>query len=145
MAKKQTESKTMDNQTLEKLKRIYNQADSFGKELMEKEFPELKENEDERIKGAIIDHLKDNGLTEWASWLEKQVYKKPCVIYPKFKVGDVIKPVIPNGHYVPVRVICIVDGLYQCESDDKTEYTSFDVQFQDMYELVGQNNEEESK
>ena len=134
----------MDTQTLEKLQRIYDQADTFGKELMEKEFPELKENEDERIKGAIIDHLKDNGLTEWASWLKKQVYRKPCVIYPKFKVGDVIKPVIPNGHYVPVRVTCIIDGFYQCESDDKSEYTSFGVPFQDLYELVGQNKEEES-
>jgi len=35
-------------------------------------FPELKESEDERIRGAIIDHLKDNNLTEWATWLEKQ-------------------------------------------------------------------------
>ena len=35
-------------------------------------FPELKESEDERIRGAIIDHLKDNNLTEWAAWLKKQ-------------------------------------------------------------------------
>ena len=35
-------------------------------------FPELGESEDERIRGAIIDHLKDYNLTEWAAWLEKQ-------------------------------------------------------------------------
>ena len=37
-------------------------------------FPQLKEkeSEDERIRGAIIDHLKDYNLTEWAAWLEKQ-------------------------------------------------------------------------
>lgn len=35
-------------------------------------FPELKETKDEGIRGAIIDHLKDNNLTEWADWLEKQ-------------------------------------------------------------------------
>lgn len=29
-------------------------------------------SEDEKIRGAIIDHLKDNNLTEWAAWLEKQ-------------------------------------------------------------------------
>ena len=35
-------------------------------------FPELAESEDEQIRGAIIDHLKDYNLTEWAAWLEKQ-------------------------------------------------------------------------
>ena len=33
-------------------------------------------SEDERIRGAIIDHLKDNDLIEWASWLEKQGEQK---------------------------------------------------------------------
>lgn len=28
--------------------------------------------EDEKIRGAIIDHLKDYNLTEWADWLEKK-------------------------------------------------------------------------
>jgi len=86
MAKKQTESKTMDNQTLEKLKRIYNQADSFGKELMEKEFPELKENEDEMIRHYLIYFVKiNNGVNippDYAkkalAWLEKQGEQKPA-------------------------------------------------------------------
>ena len=144
----------MDTETFKKLKRIYDQADSFGKKLMEKEFPELIENKDERIRKELIEALKQLDkekcsictypYLDWAAWLEKQVYRKPCVIYPKFKVGDVVKPVIPNGHYVPVRVTCIIDGFYQCESDDKSEYTSFGVPFQDLYELVGQNKEEES-
>lgn len=30
------------------------------------------ESEDEKIRGAIIDHLKDHNLTEWLAWLEKQ-------------------------------------------------------------------------
>ena len=34
--------------------------------------PELIESEDKEIRGAIIDYLKDNNLTEWAAWLEKQ-------------------------------------------------------------------------
>lgn len=42
------------------------------KERLQPFFPELKESEDERIRGAIIDHLKDYNLTEWAAWLEKQ-------------------------------------------------------------------------
>jgi hypothetical protein len=37
--------------------------------------PELAESEDENIRGAIIDHLKDNNLTEWAAWLENQGQK----------------------------------------------------------------------
>ena len=40
--------------------------------------PELAESEDENIRGAIIDHLKDNNLTEWAAWLEKQGEQKPA-------------------------------------------------------------------
>ena len=39
---------------------------------LENTFPELRESEDKKIRGAIIDHLKDYGLTEWAAWLEKQ-------------------------------------------------------------------------
>ena len=40
----------------------------------EKYFPELKESEseDDGIKGAIIEHLRDNNLNEWASWFENQ-------------------------------------------------------------------------
>lgn len=48
----------------------------FGmKDVLVDIFSELKESEDERIRGAIIDHLKDNNLTEWAAWLEKQKEK----------------------------------------------------------------------
>lgn len=55
---------------------LYAQTDST-KAVLEEIFPELKESGDERIRGAIIDHLKDNNLTEWAAWLEKQGEKKP--------------------------------------------------------------------
>ena len=40
----------MDTKTLEKLQRIYDQVDTFGKSLMEKEFPELKESDDSKMK-----------------------------------------------------------------------------------------------
>jgi hypothetical protein len=72
----------MDTETLKKLHRIYNQTNSFGKELMEKEFPELKESEDERIRKEII-RIVDiwtnssptvNGIPAETllAWLEKQ-------------------------------------------------------------------------
>ena len=90
-------------------------------------FPELRESEDERIRGAIIDHLKDNNLTEWAAWLEKQgeqeepqVYKTEDgeiitysesegykVIEPKFKVGDWI--VDEHWHMHIVKKVSKID------------------------------------
>ena len=72
----------MDTKTLEKLQRIYDQADTFGKELIEKEFPELKESDDERIRKELIKALKQLDrekcqvdtypYLDWAAWLEKQ-------------------------------------------------------------------------
>ena len=92
---------------------------------MEEIFPALKESEDERIRGAIIDHLKDNNLTEWAVWLEKQGEQKqdPCEhckdcvknadkVEPKFHQGDwivfnglvlLIKEVVP-GYYRTISI-----------------------------------------
>lgn len=76
----------MDTKTLEKLQRIYDQADNFGKGLMEKEFPELKESKDERIKRCIRMCLTDateqrfedfnTTLKDCLSWLEKQSEQK---------------------------------------------------------------------
>ena len=82
----------MDTKTLEKLQRIYDQADNFGKSLMEKEFPELKESDDEKNVKNLINELKDSlraancqndatggghekriALLEWGiAWIEKQ-------------------------------------------------------------------------
>ena len=45
---------------------------AMAKRLLDDYSHELKEFEYERIRGAIVDHLKDNNLTEWAAWLEKQ-------------------------------------------------------------------------
>ena len=70
------------NKTIESIKRIYDQADSFGKELMEKEFPELRESEDERIRKELIAFLERKQLiptetkNEWIAWLEKQGEQK---------------------------------------------------------------------
>lgn len=69
------------NGAIESIKRIYNQADSYGKELMEKEFPELRESEDERIRKSLIKGFQhydkeckwgEFTTTEILSWLEKQ-------------------------------------------------------------------------
>lgn len=78
----------MDEETLTKLKRIYNQADSFGKELMEKEFPEVFDSGDEKIRKEIkrmITYFYGSNLNyehlvaeeDMIDWLEKQEEKKP--------------------------------------------------------------------
>lgn len=58
-------------QALKVAKETYDKQPMY-RDWLDKMFPELKESEDERIRGAIIGHLKDNNLTEWAAWLEKQ-------------------------------------------------------------------------
>ena len=63
--------------------KLYNEAIERAKKhcadyVVETIFPELAESEDEKIRGAIIDHLKDNNLIEWANWLEKQGEQKPA-------------------------------------------------------------------
>ena len=60
----------------EEAKRLYETANADQRYVLESLFPELAESEDERIRGAIIDHLKDNNLTEWAAWLERQGEQK---------------------------------------------------------------------
>jgi phenylalanyl-tRNA synthetase alpha subunit len=63
------------NEAIEVIKRNYPHVTESGSQFetaLRLLIPELKESEDERIRGAIIDHLKDNNLTEWAAWLEKQ-------------------------------------------------------------------------
>ena len=60
------------DEALEWMRSVYPTMTGADKEDAGHFFPELKESEDERIRGAIIDHLKDNNLTEWAAWLENQ-------------------------------------------------------------------------
>lgn len=66
----------MEKETLEKLRRIYDQADSIGREIIEKEFPELKESEDEEMKRKILELVSISGngndYEEISAWLEKQ-------------------------------------------------------------------------
>ena len=96
-------------------------------------FPELSESEDENIRGAIIDHLKDYNLTEWAAWLEKQgqtftnqarklEMEKAAFSTKdkqKFKVGDWI--IKNDDSHINIDYICceitkIENGNYTVES-----------------------------
>jgi hypothetical protein len=78
MRKLTTEQKAKAyDEALERAKQLYvDGMPQISRNTTEYIFPELKKSEDERIRGAIIDHLKDNNLTEWAAWLEKQGEQK---------------------------------------------------------------------
>lgn len=84
-------------EVIESIKRIHNQADSYGKELMEKEFPELHElSETEMIEKLYrllcaevsIGVFEKYGLTDDAvfSWFEKQ--REHANFRNKIQVGD---------------------------------------------------------
>lgn len=131
-------------------------AFKYAKELSETIFPELRESEDERIRKWIISDLKDSidscaycertkpQALEAISWLEKQGEQKPEIeyIYPKFRIGDVIEPIKPNGYYPPVRVLSIEKKTksYYCESDDKKHFSSIPIRCEDEYKFVEQKS-----
>ena len=100
------------DEALEKSKRLYEQGTIT--ESLCYVFPELKELENEKIRGAIIDHLKDNNLTEWAAWIEKQGEQQTSdKIEPEFKVGDWI-----NGYYTNYKVLSVNNEGYVVEDVD---------------------------
>lgn len=124
------------------------------KEKLEEIFPELKD-EDERIRKEIIAFLKENletgradetwslsGLERWVAWLEAQGEKKLEVkyVYTKFRVGDVIVEIEPNGSCPPVTVKYVGEGAYSCRSDDGKRVLSFPITMQDEYKLVEQES-----
>ena len=72
-------------------------------------------------------------------------------VEPKFKIGDVIVEIKPNGYGRPVRVkyVDVGEGSYYCKSDDEKRFLSFPIISQDEYKLVKQvsvwSEEDESK
>ncbi len=71
----------MEQETFEKIKRFYEQADSRGREIMEQEFPELRESEDERIRRTLVEYFGPKAQLDFVrgvpiqkirDWLEKQ-------------------------------------------------------------------------
>ena len=122
-------------------------------------FPELKGSEDERIRKMLIKYFKKLKVDSFINleipsilaWLEKQEEQKPEVkyIYPKFRVGEEIVEVIPNGYCPSVVVKYIGEGRYSCESKDGKRFLSFPIKNENQYRLVEQNptewNEEDEQ
>ena len=141
------------NEALNWMRELYPGLHGATKEDAEQVFPELRESEDERVRKTLI-HIvkgacdkygikyKGDDITEekLLSYLEKQKEQKPETkyVYPKFRKGDVIEPVTPNGSFTPVRVVGIYDGSYSCRSDDNKAYLSLPIKQEDEYKLVEQ-------
>ena len=127
---------------------LYAQTDST-KNVLEDILPELAESDNERIRKKCIELIKrvipsgdsqsqeSKEILDCISYLEKQ---KPEIkyVYPKFRKGDVIEPITPNGYFTPVRVVGIWDGSYSCRSDDGKAYLSLPIKQEDEYRLVEQ-------
>ena len=96
-------------------------------------FPELKENEDERIKKALLEHIK--GITSWEyflginkeqmiAWLEKQG-KQNFLKIAKFKVGDTICRKGYTDHIVTDIYDKCEIPVYICKTDEGESHITF--------------------
>lgn len=77
--------------------------------------------------------------------LEKQREQEPEVeyVYPKFRAGDLIEEIEPNGYSKPVRVKYIGCGYYSCESDDHKRFLSLPINQEDDFRLVEEKDDSE--
>ena len=77
--------------------------------------------------------------------LEKQREQEPEVeyVYPKFRAGDLIEEIEPNGYSKPVRVKYIGCGYYSCESDDHKRFLSLPIKQEDDFRLVEEKDDSE--
>lgn len=112
-------------------------------EVLERAFPQLKENEDERIKRCISDVVRKYGREfttgtvtkeKMLAWLEKQGERKPVdKVEPKFKVGDWIikKQNSDINKFGKYKITDIKDGKYWYN-----EFIICEITEQDEWELV---------
>lgn len=103
-----------------------------------------KQSENERIRKEIIRLIQNGGYVsakvkeEMLSYLENLKEQKPNVeyVYPKFRVGDEIVEVSPNGSCCPVIIKYIGEGGYYCESKDRKRFLSFPIKQENEYRLI---------
>ena len=89
-------------------------------------FPELKEDDDERIRKELIEFIQwseDRGMTrhdfhqakrpsEWIAYLEKQKEKKPILEVFGFKVGDAVRLKDGDGRKHIIKSFEEVEGVH---------------------------------
>ena len=134
----------MDYQDKLRLAKEALDSGSYDKETIEYIFPELKESEDERIRKALIQHIKDKVSVilgwrkeELINWLEKQGEQKTInKVKPKFKVGDIIKYVGEREEFSKEKhtIKKIFDDFYLTIDD-----TYIPFKFEEYYTLINQN------
>ena len=105
--------------------------DNDKMEILSVIIPELKENEDEKIRKEIMNYCYERlnttygalpnieSIKKWLAWLEKQEEQKSAdKVEPKFKVGDWV--IYVCGEYsATLQIKNIVDGTYEF-TDDST-------------------------
>lgn len=105
-------------------------------------FPELAESEDERIRKALMQNLKERfgtkgnmgeglDMPDVLAWFENQGEQKPVVVIPKFRVGDVIRP---KGSTAEYTIESISGECYHGKG------WGLHISGDDDYELVGQKS-----
>jgi len=123
----------MKELSIEEKARAYDKAITYAKNLLntignatlgnlvlknefENMFPQLKENEDEKLREQVVYainqlHVCECTKNKLKSWLEKQCEQKPAdKVEPKFKVGDKIQYI--KGHGTIMTIEKIENGEY---------------------------------
>lgn len=106
------------DEALKKASAAHKDEDRHLKATLERIFPELKEDDDERIRKNCIHflelqkqrHATTFKINECIAWLEKQGKKSTDKIKPRFKVGDWV-------------VFITSESVYQVEKKENYEYT----------------------
>lgn len=122
---------------LERARKSHDKANGLiKKEWIETIFPELKENEDEKIRKQILsflkefecDHCRSTNFSSWIAWLEKQGVQKPTdAIELRFKIGDWV--VNKFGH------------VWHIDSFDNKNYQVSNEKGDDCYFKISQQDE----
>ena len=136
-------------EALERAKRI-NDGDGVecpsGWTTCEVIFPELKAIEDANIRGAIIDYLKDNNLTEWATWLEKQGEPKSTSWKPtkeQYEALDYAFNCCPDtelGNYFEGVLSNLIDELHKLENQIEQKPDKVEPRFHEGDWVVYKND-----
>ena len=118
------------------------------RERLEHVFPELKDNEDERIRKEIIQSIQDNMCIihkdKCIAWLEKQGEQKANEIHPIFRVGDYIRNKKTSDEVLIEQLDVKAKAYYYTSYDGGAEiHSDFPFSKQDEWKLIGQKSVEQ--
>lgn len=137
------------NEALKRAKRFYDSNTNEGyRQIFEEIFPELTENEDERIRKELIELVEEIRSTTYygrccykeipfksiLAWLEKQGEQTSDKIEPKFKIGDIIRfkgNETLKGEAETHKIVRYDNELYVFDDGTTDLFCE-----QDMYEIV---------